>query len=94
MTENLIEKFFKEPLKKKLLLEARENSIWSSSGLVFLKACAEYPPYNHQVDANGNILDTKGRMLSKTNPEEYKTIIDLAKQQARQESHLFKDVLG
>ena len=94
MTDNLIDNFFKEPLNKELLLKAREDSIWSRSCIIFLKACAEYPPYNHLVDTNGNILDTNGRMLSKTNPEEYETIIDLAKQQARKESSLFKEVLS
>jgi len=94
LTENLIEEFFKEPNHRKLLLEARENSIKHDTGIVFLRACAEHPPYNHQVNEKGDILDSNGRMLSETNPEEYKIIISNAKKQARQESHLFKDVLG
>lgn len=93
MTENLIEEFFKEDGPRELLLEARENSIKDDTGIIFLRACAEHPPYDHQVTEKGEILDSDGRMLSKTNPEEYKTIIDLAKKQARQESHLFKSVL-
>jgi len=74
-----------EAILKKLavpLKAARENSIYSDEGRIFLVAAA-FP--NYEVDKEGNILLKNGSKMSSNHPD-YESIIESAKKQAGNES--------
>ena len=74
-----------EPVK-----QARENSVFSDSGRVFLDACAS--TYDASV-SDGKLIDANGKVMDESSPE-YKAIVNMAKKQARGESAIGRDIIG
>ena len=65
------------------LKAARENSIYSDEGRIFLVAAADAIGYS--VDSESNILLKNGSKMSSNHPD-YESIIESAKKQAGNES--------
>ena len=74
-----------EPIK-----QARENSVFSDSGRVFLDAAAI--TYDASV-SGGKLIDASGKEMSADSPE-YKAIVNIAKIQARAQSSIGSDLIG
>jgi len=74
-----------EPIK-----QARENSVFSDSGRVFLDAAAI--TYDASV-SGGKLSDASGNEMSADSPE-YKAIVNIAKIQARAQSSIGSDLIG
>jgi len=88
----------KEALKKALvdglrehIEKAREKSIFTNEGRVFLDACAL--EYDAAVNSDGQIIKSDGTIMSKDDAE-YKTIVEKAKKQARAQSSIGGNILG
>lgn len=64
---------------------ARENSIYSDEGRIFLVAAADAIGYS--VDSESNILLKNGSKMSSNHPD-YESIIESAKKQAGNESSI------
>jgi hypothetical protein len=75
-----------EPVK-----QARENSVFSDKGRIFLDACAL--DYGAAVNSEGELIDANGKVMDESSPE-YKSIVALAKKQARGESAIGRDIIG
>ena len=74
-----------EPVK-----QARENSVFSEKGRIFLDASASL--YGATV-SEGLLIDAKGKVMTEKDPD-YKNIIRMAKKQARAESAIGRDIIG
>ena len=74
-----------EPVK-----QARENSVFSDGGRVFLDACAS--TYDASV-SDGKLIDASGKVMDESSPE-YKAIVNMAKIQARAQSSVGSDLIG
>ena len=74
-----------EPVK-----QARENSVFSEKGRIFLDASASL--YGATV-SEGLLIDAKGKIMTEKDPD-YKNIIRMAKKQARAESAIGRDIIG
>ena len=74
-----------EPVK-----QARENSVFSDSGRIFLDACAL--EYGAAV-SDGKLIDASGKVMDESSPE-YKAIVNMAKIQARAQSSIGSDLIG
>jgi len=74
-----------EPIK-----QARENSVFSDEGRVFLDACAS--TYDASV-SDGKLIDASGKVMDESSPE-YKAIVNMAKIQARAQSSVGSDLIG
>ena len=74
-----------EPVK-----QARENSVFSEKGRIFLDASASL--YGATV-SEGLLIDAKGKVMTEKAPD-YKNIIRMAKKQARAESAIGRDIIG
>tara|TARA_R100000908_G_scaffold65260_1_gene53457 strand:+ start:342 stop:611 length:270 start_codon:yes stop_codon:yes gene_type:complete len=87
----------KEAIKKAIakamiepVMKARENSVFSDEGYVFLDACAS--TYDASV-SDGKLIDANGKVMDKSSPE-YKAIVNMAKIQARAQSSVGSDLIG
>ncbi|MBE16065.1 MAG: hypothetical protein CL867_07425 [Cytophagaceae bacterium] len=80
-----IAKAMMEPVK-----QARENSVFSNSGRVFLDAAAI--TYDASV-SDGKLIDASGKVMDESSPE-YKAIVNMAKKQARAQSSIGSDLIG
>lgn len=87
-----------EAVKKELaeavretVMEARENSVFTSKGRMFLDANAS--AYGAAVNAEGQLIDASGKVMDEKHPD-YQTIINMAKRQARAQSSIGRDLLG
>ena len=74
-----------EPVK-----QARENSVFSEKGRIFLDASASL--YGATV-SEGLLIDAKGKVMTEKDPD-YKNIIRMAKKQARAEAAIGRDIIG
>jgi len=74
-----------EPVK-----QARENSVFSEKGRIFLDASASL--YGATVSEE-LLIDAKGKIMTEKDPD-YKNIIRMAKKQARAESAIGRDIIG
>jgi hypothetical protein len=88
----------KEAIKKAIsdaLMEpvmfARENSVSTDEGRIFLDAAAI--DYGAAVNMQGDIIDAKGKKMDE-NSKEYKDIVATAKKQARSESKIGGGLIG
>ena len=88
----------KEAIKKELakalsetIAQARENTIFTDEGRIFLDACAL--DYGAAVNSEGELIDANGKVMDESSPE-YKSIVALAKKQARGESAIGRDIIG
>lgn len=81
-----IAKALMEPVK-----QARENSVFSDKGRIFLDACAL--DYGAAVNSEGELIDANGKVMDKSSPE-YENIVALAKKQARAQSAIGRDIIG
>jgi len=87
----------KEAIKKAIvkammnpIMQARENSVFSNEGRVFLDACAS--TYDASV-SDGKLVDASGKVMDESSPE-YKAIVNMAKKQARAQSSIGSDLIG
>lgn len=80
-----IAKALMEPVK-----QARENSVFSDKGRIFLDASASL--YGASV-SDGLLIDAKGNIMTEKDPD-YNNIIRMAKKQARAESAIGRDIIG
>ena len=88
-----MEKIIKKAIAKALVepvMEARENSVFSDKGRIFLDASASL--YGATV-SEGLLIDAKGNVMTQRNPD-YQNIIRMAKKQARAESAIGRDIIG
>ena len=67
------------------IAQARENTIFTDKGRIFLDACAL--DYGAAVNSKGELIDANGKVMDESSPE-YKSIVALAKKQARAQSHI------
>jgi hypothetical protein len=72
-------------------MQARENSVFTDKGRVFLDAAASL--YGAAVDMDGNIIDAKGKKMDESEPL-FQIIVTSAKKQARAQSSIGGGLLG
>ena len=73
------------------IMQARENSVFTDKGRVFLDAAASL--YGAAVDMDGNIIDAKGKKMDESEPL-FQIIVTSAKKQARAQSSIGGGLLG
>jgi hypothetical protein len=88
----------KEAIKKELakalsetIAQARENTIFTDEGRIFLDACAL--DYGAAVNSEGQIIKENGEVMEENDPD-YQAIIGKAKKQARAQSHIGRNIIG
>ena len=82
---------FSDTIKKRLsesFREARKASIYGDEGRVFLIAAAD--AYGYEINANGDIVDAKGKVLD-SRSDDHKAIIQAAQKQAMNESQIGRE---
>jgi len=72
-------------------MQARENSVFTDEGRIFLDASASL--YGAAVNDDGLIIDENGNVMTDKD-RNYQIIINMAKKQARAQSALGSDLLG
>tara|TARA_R110002020_G_scaffold82853_1_gene205371 strand:- start:306 stop:578 length:273 start_codon:yes stop_codon:yes gene_type:complete len=88
--KDIIKKSIGKALREPIML-ARENSVFTDDGRVFLDAAASV--YGAAVNMQGDIIDAKGKKIEESDPF-YKLIISSAKKQARSESKIGGGLIG
>lgn len=73
------------------VMKARESSVFTEQGRIFLDAAAM--AYDAHIDEDGNIVDARGTVLDDKNPD-YVAIVNIAKRQARAESPIGRELIG
>ena len=73
------------------IMQARENSVFTDKGRIFLDAAASL--YGAAVDMEGNIIDAKGKKMDESDSL-FNIIISSAKKQARAQSSIGGGLLG
>ena len=76
---------------KESIKPARRNSIYGTTGRVFLMATAH--SYGCELDSSGRLIDKDGRVLPKADPL-YEQIISRAQTQAETESSIGEEILN
>ena len=76
---------------RETIKQARRDSVYGTSGRVFLIATAD--SYGYEVDSSGRLIDRDGRVLPKADPL-YDTIIATAQRQAESESGIGRGILN
>lgn len=82
--QEAIKKALKEALGE-TIAQARENTIFTDKGRIFLDACAL--DYGAAVNSKGEIIKENGEVMKEDDPD-YQAIISKAKKQARAQSHI------
>lgn len=72
------------------VLKARENSVFTEQGRIFLDAAAM--TYGAHVE-DGKLVDARGVEIDEMHPD-YTSIVNMAKKQARAESRIGRDLIG
>ena len=75
---------------RETVMQARENSVFTDEGRIFLDASASL--YGAAVNNDGLIIDENGNVMTDKDPN-YQIIINM-KKQARAQSALGSDLLG
>ena len=88
--EEIIKKAISESVRE-AVMEARENSIFTDRGRIFLDATASL--YGASVNSDGLLIDENGNVMTDKNPD-YQNIINMAKKQARAQSAIGRELLG
>ena len=88
--EEIIKKAISESVRE-AVMEARENSVFTDKGRIFLDAAASL--YGAAVDMEGNIIDAKGKKMNESDSL-FNIIISSAKKQARAQSSIGGGLLG
>ena len=73
------------------VLKAREHSIFTEQGRIFLDAAAM--SYDAFVNEDGKLVDARGREIDEMHSD-YTSIVNMAKKQARAESPIGRDLIG
>tara|TARA_R100001510_G_C7612844_1_gene175853 strand:- start:486 stop:758 length:273 start_codon:yes stop_codon:yes gene_type:complete len=88
--EEIIKKAISDSVRE-TVMQARENSVFTDEGRIFLDASASL--YGAAVNNDGLIIDENGNVMTDKDPN-YQIIINTAKKQARAQSALGSDLLG
>ena len=88
--EEIIKKAISESVRE-TVMQARENSVFTDEGRIFLDASASL--YGAAVNDDGLIIDENGNVMTDKD-RNYQIIINMAKKQARAQSALGSDLLG
>ena len=87
--EEIIKKAISESVRE-TVMQARENSVFTDEGRIFLDASASL--YGAAVNDDGLIIDENGNVMTDKD-RNYQIIINMAKKQARAQSALGRDLL-
>lgn len=90
MMEKAIKKDLADAMRE-TIMTARENSIYNDKGRVFLDGAAS--GYGAAVNVDGLLIDADGNVMTEKHAD-YNTIIEKAKQLARDQSSIGADLLG